>query len=376
MKLLVRKGGVDKTIDIFIADSSSTTGAGLTGLAFNSAGLACYYRRGATGAATALALATQTVGGAHSDGGFVEISSANMPGWYRLDLSDAIIATGVPYVTMMLRGATNMAPLPLELQLVDFDPEDAAALGLSRLDAAITTRSSHSAADVWAVGSRTLTSFGTLVADIWANATRTLTSLSGLVPANFTALSITAAGLVDITQAAADKVWGSAARTLTAFDAAFKTGYSLSAAGVQAIWDALTSALTTVGSIGKLLVDNIDAAISSRLAGASYTAPPSAAANAAATAAQITTDHGSGSYVRNTEPPTTAENRDAVLAGIVEGTVTVKQSLQLSNAAAAAKLSGAATSTTTLRDLADTKDRIVATTDADGNRTAVTRNLD
>jgi hypothetical protein len=43
-----------------------------------------------------------------------------------------------------------------------------------------------------------------------------------------------------------------------------KTGYALSAAGVQAIWDALTSALTTVGSIGKLLVTNIDAAISSR----------------------------------------------------------------------------------------------------------------
>lgn len=43
-----------------------------------------------------------------------------------------------------------------------------------------------------------------------------------------------------------------------------KTGYALSAAGVQAIWDALTSALTTVGSIGKLLVDNINATISSR----------------------------------------------------------------------------------------------------------------
>jgi hypothetical protein len=43
-----------------------------------------------------------------------------------------------------------------------------------------------------------------------------------------------------------------------------KTGYALSAAGVQAIWDALTSVLTTVGSIGKLLVTNIDAAISSR----------------------------------------------------------------------------------------------------------------
>lgn len=43
-----------------------------------------------------------------------------------------------------------------------------------------------------------------------------------------------------------------------------KTGFSLSTAGVQAIWDALTSALTTVGSIGKLLVDRIDAAISTR----------------------------------------------------------------------------------------------------------------
>lgn len=34
-----------------------------------------------------------------------------------------------------------------------------------------------------------------------------------------------------------------------------KSGYSLSSAGVQAIWDALTSALTTVGSIGKKLAD-------------------------------------------------------------------------------------------------------------------------
>lgn len=52
-----------------------------------------------------------------------------------------------------------------------------------------------------------------------------------------------------------------------------KTGFSLSAAGVQAIWDALTSALTTAGSIGKRLADDIDAAISTRLATSGYTAP-------------------------------------------------------------------------------------------------------
>jgi hypothetical protein len=43
-----------------------------------------------------------------------------------------------------------------------------------------------------------------------------------------------------------------------------KTGFSLSTAGVQAVWDALTSVLTTVGSVGKRIADYLDAAISSR----------------------------------------------------------------------------------------------------------------
>lgn len=61
-----------------------------------------------------------------------------------------------------------------------------------------------------------------------------------------------------------DAVWSVTTRELTAFSSSFKTGYALSSAGIQAIWDALTSVLTTVGSIGKLLVDNINATISSR----------------------------------------------------------------------------------------------------------------
>lgn len=81
--------------------------------------------------------------------------------------------------------------------------------------------------------------------------------------------TIQAAG--DFAQGAADKVWSTATRALTD-----KVGFALSSAGVQAIWDALTSALSAVGSIGKLLVDNINATISSRLASASYTAPDNA----------------------------------------------------------------------------------------------------
>lgn len=46
---------------------------------------------------------------------------------------------------------------------------------------------------------------------------------------------------------------------------------SMTAGAIQAIWDALTAALTTAGSIGKLLVDNVDATISSRLPTANIT---------------------------------------------------------------------------------------------------------
>lgn len=122
MKKIIKAGAVDQTIDLFIQDSASTTGGGKTGLAYNTASLTCYYRKGATGAATALALATQTVGGAHSDGGFVEIDATNMPGMYRLDLSDTIVATAGS-VSLMLKGAANMAPVAAEFQVIADDFE-------------------------------------------------------------------------------------------------------------------------------------------------------------------------------------------------------------------------------------------------------------
>jgi len=51
----------------------------------------------------------------------------------------------------------------------------------------------------------------------------------------------------------------------TASTVSDKTGYALSSAGVQAIWDALSSALTTVGSIGKRLVDYLTGDIYARI---------------------------------------------------------------------------------------------------------------
>jgi hypothetical protein len=66
------------------------------------------------------------------------------------------------------------------------------------------------------------------------------------------------------------------------------------------------------------------------------------------------------------------ELQAAIWAAVVEGTTTFQQLLTLLAAAAAGKLSGGATATNVLRDLADTLDRITATVDSSGNRTAIT----
>jgi hypothetical protein len=131
-KRWIKAAQIDQTIDLFILDSSSTTGAGLTGLTSGSSGLTCYYRKGATGTAQPLTLASQTVGGAHTDGGFVAIDGTNMPGLYRLDLSDTMVAVE-GMLTILLKGATNMAPVVAELEIVDIDIYDSMRLGLTAL---------------------------------------------------------------------------------------------------------------------------------------------------------------------------------------------------------------------------------------------------
>lgn len=71
----------------------------------------------------------------------------------------------------------------------------------------------------------------------------------------------------------------------------------------------------------------------------------------------------------------TAAAVDDVHDEAVDGIRTFRQSMRLANSANGGKLAGAATATVTIRDLADTKDRVTATVDADGNRSAVTLDL-
>lgn len=65
----------------------------------------------------------------------------------------------------------------------------------------------------------------------------------------------------------------------------------------------------------------------------------------------------------------------AVWGEVMEGSITAVQYMRGFSAALMGKASGLATTTAVYRDLGDTKDRITATVDASGNRTAVTRDL-
>jgi len=73
--------------------------------------------------------------------------------------------------------------------------------------------------------------------------------------------------------------------------------------------------------------------------------------------------------------PTANQNADALLdrAAGVETGFTLRQTLRLMASVLLGKMSGGGTATEVFRDLGDTKDRVTATVDASGNRSAVTR---
>jgi hypothetical protein len=63
---------------------------------------------------------------------------------------------------------------------------------------------------------------------------------------------------------------------------------------------------------------------------------------------------------------------DAIIDEIIEGTLTLRQSLRIIYAVLFGKSTGGGTASVTFRDIGDTKARVTATVDANGNRTGIT----
>lgn len=121
----VKKATTDVTVYLRVIDS--TDGTPETAVAYDTAGIDLWYMREGSDHVS-ITEATQTAGGAHSDGGFVHISD----GICRLDLPDAACATGVDHVYVG-GTVTGMIVIGLAINLVDYDPFDAVRMGMSAL---------------------------------------------------------------------------------------------------------------------------------------------------------------------------------------------------------------------------------------------------
>jgi hypothetical protein len=361
-KLAIKKASTDVTVYVFIQDSSKTTGAGLAGLVYNTTDLVGSYVR-PLAARQALSLATlAAVDSAHSDGGFKEIDATNMPGVYRLDLPDAVCATGVNSVVVMLKGAANMAPVVLEIQLTDFDLNTAAITAADVADAVWdeatadhTTGTTFGALDtnVDAILADTGTD-GVIVA---SGTVTTLTNLPSMPNDWLTAAGVKADAVTKIQNGLATPTNITAGTITTATNLTNLPTIPndwITAAGLKtdavdeiadAIWDEAIAGHTTVTTFGG---KNQKVVPSETIN--DYKADVSAITGAALSAAGI----------------------DAILDEVVVGTYTMRQILTVTASALAGKLSGGGSTTLTFRGINDASNVIVATVDANGNRSAVT----
>lgn len=137
MSMFFHPGQTSQSVVLFLQDSSSTTGAGLQSLAYNTSNLEAWYKVGATGALTQITLASLASDeSAWTSGGFVKISDTNAAGGYRLDMPNAALALE-DYVSLLVKGAANLAdtwfrlecrPVPANIKKLNDSPEAAQAM--------------------------------------------------------------------------------------------------------------------------------------------------------------------------------------------------------------------------------------------------------
>ena len=120
----IKRGSTSVRRLIFIADTSKTDGSGLANLVHNTSGLVAYYFAGDLANEVSISLATMTLGTWQS-GGFVAVDNANMPGWYEFGIPNEALDGGNE-VAIQLRGASNMAPVNIYIELDTVDYQTAA----------------------------------------------------------------------------------------------------------------------------------------------------------------------------------------------------------------------------------------------------------
>jgi hypothetical protein len=145
------------------------------------------------------------------------------------------------------------------------------------LNATVSSRSTVTAADVWASASRTLTDYSTsaIALAVWQNATRTLTSYGNDITAadvwNVLSSSLTTIDTIgnqlatNVDATISSRASQASINLLNNISASDVWEYSnRSITDPDAIWEYALADISTTGSVGKLIKDNLNATISSR----------------------------------------------------------------------------------------------------------------
>lgn len=274
-KLSRKKGTVSQIFHIFIQDSSATTGAGLTGLLFNSAGLACKYINAGAALSGVITLQDITTLGtyeaptANTNIRFKEVSSASpSQGIYEIHIhNDWMNLTGGSLI-IMLAGATNMAQFRLEIDL-QADANMTHVAGTAQTAGDLATM-------ITAVDDLVDTEVAAIKSDTAAILVDTGTTLDGRIPAALTVNGNMKCSLMEILTTALTETAGQIAAAFKQFfDVGTPTG--------------TMKAITNVVTATNLTTNNDKTGYSIGVGGIASTAFAAGAIDAAACAADFIT---------------------------------------------------------------------------------------
>lgn len=358
---------------VFIQDSSSTTGAGLTGVTSGSSGLAGrYIYPGGTSVAltfeTITTLGTYQAPTSNAHLRIKELDATNHPGVYEIHYHNDWFSTANARKAAILtiKGVTNMAQLNHKVT-IDYALQPATAARTLVVDA--SGLADANMVKVGPTGSGTTQTAGDIYSKVSGLTYTVANQVDANVKSNAGTAITSASGIQEV------KVASLAAAALTSIAAA--------------VWDALTSGMSTVGSIGKKLADWVVGTIdtytgNTKQTGDAYArlgAPAGASVSADVAAvksetAAILDDTGTSGVVVDAASKTgyrlSATGVDDILDEVVQGTATVRQLLGWMGASTQGVSSGYGTGTVTFYYNDGTTAALIVTISA-GNRTAITR---
>ena len=392
----VKKGATDQSVVIRIVDA--TDGTPETGVAYNPSGIDLWYRREGATKTSITEASLSALNDAHTDGGILHIGD----GYYRLDLPDAAVASGANGVVVG-GTVTGMIVIGCYVHLLDYDPQDAARLGLSALQPPIAVGTLPSQSGV-GTGQVKLASGGIGADDQHVGKLFVCYSAPGVIRGSgLITDSVNSTDTITLNGGAALDFTPTSGDTYAIIVGAEVVGVTPeeipSAEDIRGEMDSNSTKLASIETDTQDIQSRLPAALVSGRMDSSVGAMASNVMTAAALASDAVTEIQSGLATSSalatvdgivdailedtgTTLPgtlsTIAGYVDSIPADILDATsgvetgMTVREALRIILASAGGKLSGANTTTVTVRNPGDTKNRIVATVDEHGNRSAVT----